>query len=160
MILGFPVQSHPPEEMGSCFVAIGDNQKRQRMWDLLRANFQCVQIFAPTAHISRFAEVNAHVFIAHFCHIGPQAKIGCNTIVNTGAIVEHETQIGDHCHVGPGAVVAGRCRIGDFVFLGAGSTVRDSICIGSRILVGAGATVVSDLLEPGVYVGCPAKRVR
>lgn len=55
--------------------------------------------------------------------------------------------------------VCGNCRIGDGVFLGAGATVIEQIQIGPGVVVGAGATVVKDLIEPGVYVGTPARRI-
>ena len=41
--------------------------------------------------------------------------------------------------------------------IGVGAVVRDFVQIGSNIVVGAGAVVVKDLLEPGTYVGCPAR---
>jgi len=44
--------------------------------------------------------------------------------------------------------------------LGAGATVRDGRCIGDDIVIGAGAVVVSDLIQPGVYVGVPAKSLQ
>jgi acetyltransferase-like isoleucine patch superfamily enzyme len=45
------------------------------------------------------------------------------------------------------------------VFLGAGATVIDGTTIADDVTVGAGATVVSDIREPGTYVGSPARRL-
>jgi acetyltransferase-like isoleucine patch superfamily enzyme len=42
--------------------------------------------------------------------------------------------------------------------LGAGSVVRDRVQICHDVVVGAGAAVVGDLVEPGTYVGVPARK--
>ena len=44
--------------------------------------------------------------------------------------------------------------------IGAGATVIEGLKITAGCMVGAGATVVDDLMEPGVYVGCPARRIK
>jgi UDP-perosamine 4-acetyltransferase len=44
--------------------------------------------------------------------------------------------------------------------IGAGATVIEGRRIESGCLIGAGATVINDLSEAGVYVGCPARRIK
>lgn len=158
-ILGFSALVALPHGLCYSFVAVGNNRKRRAFWESLDNPFALQSILSPLASISRFASIGANVFIGPFAHIGPEAVIGENTIVNTGAIVEHEVQIGSHSHIGPNASISGRCSIGSEVFIGVGATVKDSIRIGSHIVVGAGAVVVQDLLEPGTYIGCPAKKM-
>lgn len=159
-ILGFPVLAQDPQNLNPCFLAIGDNEKRKRFWDELSQSKQLASILAPSACISPHTEIGRNVFIGNFVHIGPEAIIGENTIINTGAIIEHEVRIGDHSHIGPRAVISGRSTIGSLTFVGVGATIKDSIRIGSNIVIGAGAVVVSDLSEPGIYAGCPAKLLR
>ena len=55
--------------------------------------------------------------------------------------------------------MCGRCEIGDHVFLGAGSTVIDKRKIVDHVIIGAGSTVIKDILEPGIYVGSPARKI-
>jgi acetyltransferase-like isoleucine patch superfamily enzyme len=50
--------------------------------------------------------------------------------------------------------------VGSFSMIGAGATVIQGRKIVAGCVVGAGATVVSDLAEPGVYAGTPARRIR
>lgn len=53
----------------------------------------------------------------------------------------------------------GKIEIGNNVFIGAGATILYDVKICDNIIIGAGALVNSDLLESGVYVGIPAKKI-
>jgi sugar O-acyltransferase (sialic acid O-acetyltransferase NeuD family) len=139
--------------------AAGDNRARAEQLDCFAAD-RLATLVSPRAYVGVAARLGAGSLVAHAAHLGPAVEVGRGAIINTGAIVDHESSIGDCSHVSVGATVAGRCRIGRRVMLGAGATVRDGRCIGDDIVIGAGAVVVSDLLEPGVYAGVPAKPLR
>jgi len=157
-IFGFPVlRSHPL--VHPYFLAIGDNVKRLYMVQKVGKE-GLVSILSSKAHFGKESSVGKGCFIGNNVHIGPKAQIGLNTIVNNGAIIEHEVQIGNHCHIGPRAVISGRSTIGDLSFIGVGAVVKDQVQICSNVIVGAGAVVVSTIDIPGVYVGCPAKKLR
>jgi acetyltransferase-like isoleucine patch superfamily enzyme len=51
-------------------------------------------------------------------------------------------------------------RIGNRVWLGVGVIVLPGVTIGDDVVVGAGAVVTRDCLEPGLYAGVPAERIR
>lgn len=159
-ILGFPALPDHPQHMTHCFLALGDNEKRKLLWEEFNESQKLHPIIAPSALISPHVQIGRNVFIGNLSHIGPEAKIGHNTIINTGSIIEHEVIVGEHSHIGPRSVISGRSMIGSLTFIGVGAIVKDSIHIGSNIIVGAGAVVVENLLEPGIYVGCPAKLLR
>lgn len=156
-IMGFPVQKALPREMIELFIAFGSNEKRKHSWEMMNPSKSLITIASSSAQVSAYSLIGNNVFIGNFAHIGPEASVGKNTIINTGAIIEHEVQIGDHCHIGPNAVISGRSTIGNLVFIGVGAIVKDSVTIGSNIVLGAGAVAVKDLLEPGIYIGCPAR---
>jgi UDP-perosamine 4-acetyltransferase len=63
-------------------------------------------------------------------------------------------------HIAPGATVCGGCRVGQFSMIGAGATIIQGISIAAGCLIGAGAVVVTDINAPGVYLGCPARRIK
>jgi UDP-N-acetylbacillosamine N-acetyltransferase len=146
-----------PETGWQLFPASGDNAQREEQ--VAHASLPVATLVAPTAYLGLRAEILSGAFIAHRAHIGPAARIGRGTIVNTGAQVDHESVVGDFSHVSVNATVAGRCRIGSLVMIGAGATVIDRIRICDNVTVGAGATVVRDIVEPGTYVGTPARRL-
>ncbi len=88
------------------------------------------------------------------------AVIGRHCIINTGAIIEHQVHVGDNVFIGPGAVICGNVTIGADTYVGAGVTIRNNVSIVSGAIIGMGAVVISDITEPGVYVGCPARLLR
>lgn len=159
VIYGFPVVSELTVGNEPVFLAIGDNAKRREKLEELET-VNLVPVVSSKAHIGHRARVEAGCFIGNFCHIGPETVIGRNTIVNNAAVVEHEVVVGEHCHVGPNVTISGRCRIGDEVFVGVGATIKDYVNVCSNVVIGAGATVVKDIVEPGTYVGTPARRIK
>lgn len=159
MLYGFKVLKELDIGENECFVALGDNARRKsKMMELCSKNI--ISVISVNAHIGFSATIGRGCFVGSFCHLGPETSIGEGTIVNTASVVEHEVQIGNYCHVGPNATISGRCKVGDLVFVGVGATIKDYVSVCSGVTVGAGATVVKDITEPGVYVGCPAKRIK
>ncbi len=158
-LYGFDIRGEYELGDEQVFLAIGDNEARKRQLESIEGR-NLISIIAASAHLGHRSTIEAGCFVGNFCHIGPESVIGRNTILNTAAIIEHEVRIGEHCHIGPNATVSGRGKIGDLVFVGVGATVKDYISICSNVVIGAGATVVSDIVEPGTYVGTPARRIK
>jgi UDP-N-acetylbacillosamine N-acetyltransferase len=161
---GFPVRRTFDDKLPDgwqAFAASGDNQIRQiQVANILGRSWPLATLISPTATIGSEANISAGCFIGHHAHIGPLSSIGMACIINTGAVVDHECKIGDYTHVSVNSSVAGRCQVGSFVFLGAGAAVIDKVCIADAITVGAGGVVVKSLVEPGTYVGAPARPVK
>jgi len=160
LLYGFPVLREYQLDNEPFFLAIGDNQSRKQHLEQCNDTDRLISIISPNAHLGHRSMVAAGCFVGNFCHIGPEARIGTNTVLNNAAIIEHEVRIGEHCHIGPNATISGRCKIGDLVFVGVGTTVIDYISICSNVVIGAGSTVVTDIIEPGTYVGTPARRIK
>jgi len=158
-LFGFEVVRRFPIDNNPCFVAIGDNLKRMLKLAEL-AGHRVISVISPRAHIGLFAEIDQGCFVGNFCHIGPEAKIGVGTILNTSSVVEHEVHVGNYCHIGPNATISGRSEIGNHVFVGVGAVIKDNVKVCPNVIVGAGATVVKDITEPGTYTGTPARRVK
>lgn len=158
---GFPVLSDWMQELPdgwSVMPASGDNASRQaQIEQIAKRGWPLATLIAPTATIGFGASVGAGTLVAHHAHVGPMAVVGSGCIINTGAIIEHECTIGDYTHVSVNATVAGRCRIGSRCFLGASSTVIDGKSVGDNVMLGAAACAHRDLVEPGTYVGVPAR---
>lgn len=146
----------------NCFVVgvggSGDNQPRQRLYDLGLANhLEPLTIVHPAAVCSRWAKVGAGSQLLPGSVINAGAVIGANVIVNSGAIVEHDCVVGNHVHIATGAKLTSAVRVGDGAHVGAGATVRQCLTIGERAIIGAGAVVVKDVLPRTVVAGVPAR---
>jgi sugar O-acyltransferase (sialic acid O-acetyltransferase NeuD family) len=142
-----------------CFIAIGDNGIRQRIYQMLTPqNFWPVNAIHPSAVIDPSVVVATNcVMIAGRAVINPLATIGTGAICNTGCIIEHECEVGAFAHIGPGAVLCGNVYVGEGSFVGAGAVVRQGITIGSNVMIGAGAVVVKDVPDNAVVMGNPAR---
>lgn len=92
-------------------------------------------------------------------------RIGDNSNVQDGAVLHgtygvSKTVLGEYVSVGHNAVVHG-ARIGNDVLIGMGSVIMDNAVIPDGTIIAAGAVVLANsILEPGIYAGIPAKKVK
>lgn len=91
--------------------------------------------------------------------------IGERSNIQDGVVI-HATQgesvtiIGNDVSVGHNAVVHG-AKIGNDVLIGMGAVVMDNAIVPDGTVVAAGAVVLANsVLEPGIYAGVPAKKVK
>lgn len=115
-------------------------------------------VVASTAHVSRHAVMGGGISILHNAMVNTAAKIGNNVIINTSSVIEHDAVVGDHSHISTGAIINGEAKIGQRCFIGSQAVVANCISICDDVIIGAGSVVVNDIIEPGIYIGCPAKR--
>ena len=91
--------------------------------------------------------------------IGNRVNIQDNASVHT-LYQRSVTIIGDDVSVGHNAVVHG-AKVGNNVLGGMGAILMDNAEIADGSIIAAGAVVLSnEKLEPGVYAGVPAKKVK
>lgn len=165
-LLGFPVITEVEftsmnMQKPIFLVALGDNQTRERVFgELVKRGLSPVDLVAHDAHRGVGVTIGAGTFVGNGAHLGPEVNIGQNTIINTRAVVEHGTHVGTHSHVAVNATLAGFVHVGDRVMIGASATIIDRVSICSDAIVGAGSVVVRDIVEPGVYMGVPARPLR
>ena len=143
----------------SFFIAIGDNSKREIIFNILkRKHARIVSIVSDTAIVADNFFVSDSTFIGLGVIINSNAVINENSIINSGAIIEHDVIVGFNTHIAPNTVLCGSSRIGNNVLIGAGSVVLPNISIANNIDVGAGSIVTEDLLESyATYFGSPAR---
>jgi len=116
-------------------------------------------IISPNAYVSPHATIQEGTIIMHDVVVNVGVKIGCNSIVNTKALLEHDVYIGNHNHISTKAVLNGDVKIGNQCTIGSNSTVIQGIKIANEIVLGAGAVVTKNLEKRGIYVGVPAKKI-
>lgn len=140
---------------------IGLGRHRERIESSLHAlELGFPNIVSPSAIVNEEVSLAGAVVIMDGAVINCGSSIGRGAILNSNSTVEHDVMIADWVHVAPGATISGGVNVGRFSIIGAGATVIQGINIASDCIVGAGATVVRDLVEPGVYVGTPARRIK
>jgi acetyltransferase-like isoleucine patch superfamily enzyme len=114
-------------------------------------------------------------FIGPFVEIQKNVTIGKNTKIQSHSFVCELVSIGDECFIGHGVMFIndlfseGRpangnkdfwknTKIGNNVSIGSNATILPvEIC--DHVVIGAGAVVTKNIVESGVYVGNPAKKI-
>jgi sugar O-acyltransferase (sialic acid O-acetyltransferase NeuD family) len=139
-------------------VGLGD--LRRELWDRLRQyTLPIPPLISPDAVVNEGTSIGDGTAVFDGAVINTGAQIGRGAIVNTNSTIEHDVVLEDWVHVGPGTIISGDTRVGAHCMIGAGAVVIEGREIADGCLVGAGAIVIHDLKEPGVYVGCPARRL-
>lgn len=145
------------------FLSIGVGYKAMNFRAACAARFlgriPLARIELPGAFVDPSAEIGEGSVVLTGTIIDQSVKVGVNCFLSLGCSISHETVIGANTYCAPRVTVCGCCCIGRNVFLGAGCVVRDGVSIGDNVVIGAGAVVVEDIVNPGVYVGCPARRL-
>jgi len=140
------------------FVAIGNNQVRENIMRKLEDMGANIPVLIhPSAVIGEQIEVGFGTAIMAGAVINCCCNIGKGCIVNTGATLDHDNVIDNYVHISPGVNIAGTVKVGKNSWLGIGSIINNNITITSNCVIGAGAVVVNDIIEPGTYIGIPAR---
>lgn len=157
----FPVVGNEnvvPEIEGDLFVAIGNNATRKRIMESFsRRSFPT--LIHPKATIAKGALIGDGTVVMAGVVVNPDVKVGRGCIVNTSSSIDHDSVVGDYAHIAVGARLCGTVTIGKLAWIGAGATVSNNIHICDGCTIGAGTVVVRDIVEKGIYVGTPAKRL-
>lgn len=121
-------------------------------------------------------ELAENVFVGPFVEIQKNVKIGSNTKVQSHAFICELVTIGSDCFIGHGVMFVNdvfttggpargdtskwkETQIGNQVSIGSNATILP-VTVCDRVVIGAGSVVTKDILEPGIYAGNPAKKLR
>lgn len=116
------------------------------------------------------------VFVGPFVEIQKDVVIGSRTKIQSHTFICELVTIGEDCFVGHGVMFINdlfakggpacgdkslwkRTNIGSHVSIGSNATILP-IRICDNVVIGAGAVVTRDVVEPGIYAGNPAKKIR
>lgn len=120
--------------------------------------------------------IGDNCFIGPFVEIQKGVVLGKRCRVQSHAFICELVMIGDDCFISHGAMFindlfrtggpAGgdrtrwaSTRIGNHVSIGTNATILP-VHIVDNVVIGAGSVVVRDILEPGIYAGNPARKLR
>lgn len=145
-------------------VAVGQIENpatRIRLFQKLRSmNAPLITLVAVNASVAQTARIGVGTVVLQQALVNAFAEVGENCIINSQALIEHDAVVGDHTHISTGARVNGGAIIGSRCFVGSGAVIGQGVRICDDVVIGAGGVVVKDILEPGVWVGNPIRRVR
>jgi len=142
------------------FLSIGDNKQRSIYFEKFNKWIIRENLFHKTCYCEEEINFGIANQIYANVYINSYVNIGNDNIINTSAILEHEVSIGNHNHISVDVKLCGRVKVGNNCMIGANTTVRDKIFICDDVIIGAGSVVVKDILEKGIYVGVPARKIK
>jgi len=141
-------------------LSIGDNEQRKRIFNQNINSVYKENLISNSAIIKPYVLLGESNQIFDNAYIDSCVKVGDNNILNIGCTISHQAVIGNHNHISIGAGLMGGVSIGDCCFIGAGTVVIDKIKITDNVIIGAGSVVINDILDPGTYVGNPARKIK
>jgi len=115
-------------------------------------------------------------FVGPFVEIQKNTIIGKNTKIQSHSFICELVSIGNECFIGHGVMFINdlfsegkpangnkdfwkNTKIGNNVSIGSNATILPvEIC--DHVVIGAGAVVTKNIVESGVYVGNPAKKIK
>lgn len=117
--------------------------------------------------LAKGTKVGNNVYIDSGVKSSGMNKIGSNVTIRYDAIISREVTVEDDVFISPQVMTIysthkgqriGGIVIGKGAFIGTNATIGAGVKIGAGVVIGAKALVTKDCLEPGVYVGVPARR--
>ena len=120
--------------------------------------------------------VEDDVFIGPFVEIQKDVVIGARTKIQSHTFICELVTLGEDCFIGHGVMfindlfVKGgpacgdktlwkQTSIGSHVSIGSNATILP-VRICEKVVIGAGAVVTRDIIDPGIYAGNPATKIR
>lgn len=161
-ILGFPVLDENEIDTTAyhVLIAISDPHIRAKIVNRLPENQAYHTLIHPTAIISDWVTIGEGSIITAGVILTTQIELGKHTQLNLQTTIGHDCKIGNYFTTAPGAKINGNNNIGDFVYMGTNAITKQGINIVSDVTIGMGAVVLKDIQEPGVYIGCPAQKIK
>ena len=114
----------------------------------------------PRAYLAQRVEMGQGNIVAPGAIISVDVTLGSHNLINWNVTLGHDAILGNHNVLNPGANISGAVKVGDQVLVGTGARILQGLTICDNAIIGAGAVVTRDILEPGTYVGMPARRIR
>lgn len=120
--------------------------------------------------------IGNNTFIGPFVEIQKDVTIGDNCKIQSHTFICELVALGDNCFIGHGVMFINdlfskggpamgdkdlwkQTKIGNNVSIGSNATILPvNIC--DNVVIGAGAVVTKNIIESGVYIGNPAKKIK
>lgn len=155
-----PLSTFNPKKQ-IALVVVGDPKNRYDIVQRLPKETEYFSFIHPSAQImGDDVEIGEGSIICANCVITTNVKLGRHAHLNLLSTIGHDCRIGDYFTTAPGAKISGNCNIKNRVYFGTNACVREKIDICDDVTIGLMSGVVKNIVEPGIYVGLPVKRIK
>ncbi|MEM9720608.1 MAG: NeuD/PglB/VioB family sugar acetyltransferase [Bacteroidota bacterium] len=153
----WPVSYFHPDKY-RMVMGIGSPQIREKIVADLPPETEYATLIHPSASCNESIEIGSGTIICAGCILTCDIRIGAHVHLNIQTTVGHDAVIEDFVTTAPSVNINGNCSVRKGAYLGTKVAMKQGTEIGPGVRVGMGAIVVNDLLEPGTYVGVPARK--
>lgn len=142
-------------------IAIGDSQRRYKKFLTLSKDIKFFTFISKKANVldKDTIEIGEGSAICAGAILTTNIKLGKHSQINLNSTIGHDCKIGEFFTCAPGVHISGNCTIGDRVYIGTNSSIKQGVRICNDVIIGMQSCVLTDINEPGTYVGCPAKKL-
>lgn len=156
---GFPFDAF--KTAASFFFSPDSSSIREKIYQRVQVyDLTYARLISTQSRVSRTALIGHGSCLQYGTNVSASCVIGDFVKVNTYANVMHDSVVGNFSTIAPNAAIMGRVTIGERCYIGANATIIPEITVCPNAIIGAGAVVNKDILEPGTYVGVPARRIK
>lgn len=154
------IEEFENESLNDFILAIGDPWLRKKIAESLEIKgLHFPATTAKSVFVGKNVDIGRGFIACQNTVFTCDIKIGKHCHFNLNSTVGHDFRIGDFLTVSPGAKISGNVTIGNRVYIGSNAVIKEGVTVCSDVVIGANAFVGKDILEPGTYVGVPAKRL-
>ncbi|MCP4275858.1 MAG: acetyltransferase [Gammaproteobacteria bacterium] len=133
--------------------AMPNNNARWRVAAQMRERgYSFTSVIHPSVVIAQDVDLDEGVQVMAGSIIQPGVRVGRDTIINTGVLLDHDCRVGEECHLAPGVVCSGSVHVGEGAHLGTGTVVIQNISIGGNSVVAAGSVIYRDVPESTTFI--------
>jgi len=152
--------THKEEIYVTC--PVGSSKGRRSMYQSLEQykNVKCATLIDPSVIIGNTSTIGEGSIICYGARITINVSIGKGVAINTGSSVGHDSELSDYCTLFTNVMVSGTAKIGENSEIGSGAFILEYVTVGKDIVVAPLSSVLKDIIDPGVYVGNPARRIK
>lgn len=142
--------------------AIGAPKIRKQVVEQLRQyqNIKFATLIDPSALLSERVQLSEGCIICANSILTVDIRLSQHSIINLNCTVGHDVSFGDYLTAYPSVNISGNVYGGECIEIGTGVQIRQGIRIQSNAVIGAGAVIVSNITEPRIYVGVPARVIK
>lgn len=144
-------------------VAVGNPKLRKKIVDQIIAKHGegvFKTLVHPTANLMDHKIIIGYgSIICANCILTCDITLGPWSQLNLATTIGHDVITGAFFTTAPGVHISGKVHAGDRVYFGTNASTVENINICDDATIGAAACVSKDILEGGIYVGIPAKKL-
>jgi UDP-3-O-[3-hydroxymyristoyl] glucosamine N-acyltransferase len=119
-----------------------------------------VSIYDPACIYGNDVVIGRGCVICMGVYLTINVILGDFVTLNINSTIGHDSRLGDLTNVAPGANVSGNVIIGRGCDIGTNAAIREKLILGNDVRLGLNCGVVKDILEPGIYIGTPARKIK